>query len=54
MKGRIADANVQGQVGYLVLRMQAEPWADFWQVLSLAVYRFEDVGLSASSTDSAV
>ena len=52
MKGLIADANVQGQVGYLVVRMQAEPWADFWQVLSLALYHFEDVGLSASSTDS--
>jgi hypothetical protein len=52
VKGLIADANVQGQVGYLVLRMPAEPWADFWQVLSLALYRFEDVGLSAYSTDS--
>jgi hypothetical protein len=51
VKGLMADANVQGQVGYLVLRMQAEPWADFWQVLSLALYRFEDVGLFASSTD---
>ena len=36
MKGLIADANVQGHVGYLVLRMQAESWADFWQVLSVA------------------
>jgi hypothetical protein len=54
VKGLIADANVQGQVGYLVLRMQAEPWADFWQVLRLALYRFEDVGLSASSTDPEV
>jgi hypothetical protein len=52
VKGLIADANVQGQVGYLVLRMQAEPWADFWEVLGLAFYRFEEVGLSASSTDS--
>jgi hypothetical protein len=54
VKGLIADANVQGQVGYLVLRMQANAWADFWQALGLALYRFEDVGLSASSTDSEV
>jgi hypothetical protein len=51
VKGLIADANVQGQVGYLVLRMQANAWADFWRALGLALYRFEDVGLSASSTD---
>ena len=31
--------------------MQANAWADFWQALGLALYRFEDVGLSASSTD---
>ena len=40
MKGLIADANVQGQVEYLVLRMQANAWADFWQALGLALYRF--------------
>jgi hypothetical protein len=51
VKGLIADANVEGQVGYLVLRMQANAWADFWQALGLALYRFEDVGLSGSSTD---
>jgi hypothetical protein len=31
--------------------MQVDAWADFWQALGLALYRFEDVGLSASSTD---
>ena len=51
MKGLIADANVQGQVEYLVRSMQVDAWADFWQALGLALYRFEDVGLSASSTD---
>ena len=51
MKGLVADANIQGQVEYLVQRMQADAWADFWQALGLALYRFEDVGLSASSTD---
>ncbi len=51
MKGVVADANIQGQVEHLVERMQAEAWADFWQALGLALYRFEDVGLSQSSTD---
>ncbi|MGC1722299.1 MAG: hypothetical protein WA746_25210 [Isosphaeraceae bacterium] len=51
MKGLIADANIQGQVEYLVQRMQAEPWADFWQALGLVLRRFVDVGLSESSTD---
>ena len=46
MKGLIADANIQGQVEYLVQRMQADAWADFWQELGLVLRRFEDVGLS--------
>ena len=51
MKGLIADANIQGQVDYLVQRMHAEAWAEFWQALGLVLRRFEDVGLSASATD---
>jgi hypothetical protein len=51
VKGLIADANIQGQVEYLVQRMQAEAWAEFWQALGLVLRRFEDVGLSASATD---
>ena len=51
MKGLIADANIQGQVEYLVQRMQAEAWAEFWQAMDLELHRFEDVGLSGSSTD---
>ena len=31
--------------------MQADDWADFWQALGLVLHRFEDVGLTASSTD---
>ncbi len=54
MKGLIADANIQGQVEYLVRRMQAEPWAEFWQALGVLLCRFEDVGLSESSTDNEV
>ncbi len=52
MKGLVADINVQGQVAYLAQRMQADTWADFWQELELVLYRFEDLGLTASSTDA--
>ena len=31
--------------------MQMEAWADLWQALGLTLSHFEDVGLSASSTD---
>ncbi len=51
MKGLVADANIQGQVEHLAQRMQAEPWADFWQPLGLALHHFEDVGLLTSATD---
>ena len=51
MKGLVADANIQGQVEYLVQRMQADAWVDFWQALGLVFHRFEDVGLPTSSTD---
>ena len=51
MKGLIADANIRGHVEYLARRMQAETWADFWQALALVLRRFEDVGLSESSSD---
>jgi predicted nuclease of predicted toxin-antitoxin system len=51
VKGLIADANIQGQVEYLVQRMQADAWADFWETLGLVLCRFENVGLSESSTD---
>jgi predicted nuclease of predicted toxin-antitoxin system len=51
VKGLVADANIQGQVEYLVQRMQAEAWAEFWQALGLVLRRFEDVGLSAAATD---
>ncbi len=51
MKGLMADANIQGQVEYLVQRMKADVWADFWQGLGLVLHHFENFGLSASSTD---
>jgi hypothetical protein len=51
VKGLVADANIQGQVEHLVQLMRANPWTDFWEALGLVLDRFEDVGLSASSTD---
>jgi hypothetical protein len=54
VKGLVADANIQGQVEYLVQCMQADAWVDFWQALGLALYRFEDIGLSTSANDPEV
>jgi hypothetical protein len=51
VKGLMPDANTQGHVEYLVQRMKADAWADFWQGLGLVLYRFESFGLSASSTE---
>ena len=53
MKGLVADANIEGQVEYLVQRMQTDAWADFWQALDV-LYGFEEVGLSMSATDPEV
>jgi hypothetical protein len=50
-KGILADANIQGQVEYLVQRMQSDAWAEFWQALSVVRYRLEDVELAASASD---
>jgi hypothetical protein len=49
--GILADVNASGYVEYLVQRMQAEPWIEFWQALDLGLFRFEDVGLALSSND---
>jgi predicted nuclease of predicted toxin-antitoxin system len=35
----------------LVAAMQREPWTDFWEQLGLHLCRFEDVGLTATSSD---
>ncbi len=49
--GILADNNVIGQVAYLVRLMQTDGWGDFWNGLGLVLVRFDDVGLSAESTD---
>jgi hypothetical protein len=51
VKGILADINTIGQVEALVQQMQAEPWIEFWTALGLIHKRFEDVGLSPTSSD---
>jgi len=54
VKGILADNDVRGQVEYLVVLMQADPWWEYWQDLDLALYHFEDMGLIRTSTDPEV
>ena len=51
MKGILADVHMTGDVENLVAAMQREPWTAFWEDLGLILYRFEDVGLTPTSTD---
>jgi hypothetical protein len=51
VKRILADNDVRGQVEYLVVLMQAEPWREFWLDLGLALLHLEDIGLSATSPD---
>ena len=51
VKGILPDANAIGQIHALVRQMQIEPWADFWTSLGLVLKSFEEVGLSAASSD---
>jgi hypothetical protein len=40
-----------GDVEPLIEAMQREPWTEFWNHLGLALYHFEDVGLTPTSAD---
>jgi hypothetical protein len=51
VKGILADNDVRGQVDYLGALLRAEPWAEFWEDLGLALLHFDDVGLSSTATD---
>src|SRR6266571_650454 len=51
VKGILADIHISGPVNALVREMQAEPWAQLWKDLGLSLFHFEDVGLTATSTD---
>ena len=51
MKGILADANVLSQVAFLVQRMQAAPWTEFWQALGLTLRTFDEFGLAPAASD---
>jgi predicted nuclease of predicted toxin-antitoxin system len=51
VQGILADANISSPVDDLVREMQKEPWAEFWNHLGLALFHFDDVGLTPTSTD---
>ena len=51
MKGILADVHMIPEVRDLVRAIQREPWAGFWTHLGLNLYRFEDIGLTPTSTD---
>ena len=54
MKGILADVNIQGQVDFLIILMQAEPWKLFWEHLRIPYLHFPDVGLALDAPDSLV
>lgn len=54
MKGILADVNIQGHVDLLVVLMQAEPWALFWNHLHLTYSHFVDCKLALDAADSLV
>jgi hypothetical protein len=51
VKGLLADIITIGFVEAIVVQMRNEFWADFWDSLGLAIWHFEDLGLSATSND---
>ena len=54
VRGILADANVRGQVDYLVTLMRSEPWTEFWEELGLVLVHFEEVGLLPTASDLGV
>ncbi len=51
MKGILADIHMQPEVEQLVSAIQAGSMADYWELLELKLFVFDDVGLSPDSTD---
>jgi hypothetical protein len=51
VKGILADVHMGAFVEALVREMQSEYWSDYWTQIGLDLYRFEDVGLTPTSTD---
>ena len=54
MIGLLADATIQGQVELLALRMQAEPWREFWDYLHLRCVTFAEAGLDPTDSDAVI
>ena len=51
MKGILADANVQGHVGWLVRLLESAAWRDIWHALQLEVRTFADLGIAPDVAD---
>jgi hypothetical protein len=54
VKGILADIHLQGPIADLARAMQGPFWVEFWNDLDLALFGFEDVGLTATSTDEEI
>lgn len=50
----LADANIEGHVERLAVRMQREPFIGFWNDLQMSLVTFADVELVSHDTDALV
>jgi hypothetical protein len=51
VKGLLADINTIGFVEAIAVQMQNEFWVELWDYLGLTLRHFDEVGLSATSSD---
>jgi Domain of unknown function (DUF5615) len=51
VKGILADVHMDSYVDALVREMQSEYWIELWRNLGVALYHFEDFGLTPTSSD---
>ncbi len=54
MRGIVADANVDGHVEWLVKRIVASDWLEYWNHIGIALEEFGNVGLVDLSPDQQV
>lgn len=54
VKGILADIHMTGPVADPARAMQGASWQDLWNDLELALFTFEDVNLTATSTDAEI
>jgi len=50
----MGDVNIEGQVAYLGMLLDAEPWKETWHWLNLGIFTFADLGLDRTAADSVV